>query len=52
MLLPLDAVSVITYSKGYYRMTDMLMPGAVISIVWVVLMTALMTWLAPAVGLV
>ena len=50
MLLPLDAVTVITYSKGYYRMTDMLLPGAIISIIWVILMAALMTWVAPAVG--
>ena len=52
MLLPLDAVTVITYSKGYYRMTDMLLPGAIISAIWVVLMAALMTWLAPAIGVV
>jgi solute carrier family 13 (sodium-dependent dicarboxylate transporter), member 2/3/5 len=51
MLLPLDAVTVITYSKGYYRMTDMLLPGAIISVFWVILMTLLMTWVAPAVGL-
>jgi solute carrier family 13 (sodium-dependent dicarboxylate transporter), member 2/3/5 len=50
MLLPLDAVTVITYSKGYYRMTDMLLPGAIISIIWVILMAALMTWVAPAIG--
>ena len=51
MLLPLDAVTVITYSKGYYRMTDMLLPGAIISLFWVILMTLLMMWVAPAVGL-
>jgi sodium-dependent dicarboxylate transporter 2/3/5 len=51
MLLPLDAVSVITYSKGYYRMTDMLLPGTIISIFWVILMTILMVTVAPAVGL-
>ena len=51
MLLPLDAVTVITYAKGYYRMTDMLLPGLVISIVWVILMTLLMVTVAPAVGL-
>ena len=44
MLLPLDAVAVITYAKGYYKMTDMLVPGAIISVVWVILMTVLMTW--------
>jgi sodium-dependent dicarboxylate transporter 2/3/5 len=51
MLLPLDAVAVITYSKGYYRMTDMLLPGAIISVAWVILMTALMVWVAPMLGL-
>lgn len=50
-LLPLDAVSIITYAKGYYRMTDMLVPGAIISLVWVITMTLLMRWVAPAVGL-
>ena len=49
MLLPLDAVAVITYSKGYYRMTDMLL-GAIIGVVWVIVMTALMVW-APLLGL-
>ena len=51
MLLPLDAVAVITYAKGYYKMTDMLVPGAIISVVWVILMTVLMTWGAPLLGL-
>jgi sodium-dependent dicarboxylate transporter 2/3/5 len=51
MLLPLDAVAIITYAKGYYRMTDMLLPGAIISIVWVIVMTALMVWVAPMLGL-
>jgi sodium-dependent dicarboxylate transporter 2/3/5 len=52
MLLPLDAVAVITYAKGYYRMTDMLLPGTIISVVWVLLMTALMVWVAPLMGLI
>jgi sodium-dependent dicarboxylate transporter 2/3/5 len=51
MLLPLDAVTVITYSKGYYRMTDMLLPGTIISVFWVILMTLLMVWVAPLVGI-
>ena len=38
-LLPLDAVPLVTYSRGYYRMFDMLPAGLVISAVWVVLMT-------------
>ena len=50
-LLPLDAVCLITYSKGYYRMLDMFLPGMIISLVWVVWITILMVTLAPLVGL-
>lgn len=28
-LLPLDAVPLITYGRGYYRMLDMLWPGKI-----------------------
>ena len=50
-LLPLDAVPLVTYSRGYYRMFDMLPAGLVISAVWVVLMTALLIVIGPLVGL-
>jgi sodium-dependent dicarboxylate transporter 2/3/5 len=50
-LLPLDPVPLLTYTKGYYRMLDMLAPGAVLSAVWVAVMTVLMLLVAPAVGL-
>ena len=50
-LLPLDAVPLVTYSRGYYRMFDMLLPGLVISAVWVVLMTVLLIVVGPLVGL-
>jgi sodium-dependent dicarboxylate transporter 2/3/5 len=50
-LLPLDAVPLLTYGKGYYRMLDMLRPGAVISAAWILLMTALTVGLGPALGL-
>ena len=50
-LLPLDPVPLLTYTRGYYRMFDMLLPGAILSVVWVVLMTVLMLTVAPAVGL-
>ncbi|HJN43999.1 MAG: carboxylate transporter [Acidobacteria bacterium] len=50
-LLPLDAVPLVTYGKGYYRMLDMFVPGAVVSLVWVVLITALLVVLGPVVGL-
>jgi sodium-dependent dicarboxylate transporter 2/3/5 len=50
-LLPLDAVALVTYGKGYYRMFDMFLPGTVISVVWVALMTALLIGLGPWLGL-
>jgi sodium-dependent dicarboxylate transporter 2/3/5 len=50
-LLPLDAVPLVTYSKGYYKMFDMLVPGLVLSAVWVVVMTALLLLIGPLVGL-
>lgn len=49
-LLPLDAVSLITYAKGHYRMLDMFVPGAIISVFWIVLMTALIVALGPRLG--
>jgi sodium-dependent dicarboxylate transporter 2/3/5 len=49
-LLPLDAVPLITYARGYYRMLDMLRPGALISLAWVIWMTVLMLTLGPALG--
>jgi sodium-dependent dicarboxylate transporter 2/3/5 len=51
-LLPLDAVPLVTYTKGYYRMLDMFAPGVVLSACWVVLITVLMVWLGPLVGLI
>ncbi len=50
-LLPLDAVSLVTFSRGYYRMLDMLRPGLIVSIVWVIWMTILMMILGPRLGL-
>jgi solute carrier family 13 (sodium-dependent dicarboxylate transporter), member 2/3/5 len=49
-LLPLDAVSLLTYSTGYYSMTDMLKPGLVISVFWVIALTVLMVLLGPPLG--
>jgi sodium-dependent dicarboxylate transporter 2/3/5 len=51
-LLPLDAVPLVTYSRGYYRMLDMFLPGLIISLVWVILITALMIFIGPLMGLV
>ena len=50
-LLPLDAVPLVTYSQGYYKMQDMFVPGLVISVMWVILMTTLMMALGPMLGL-
>ena len=50
-LLPLDAVPLVTYGKGYYRMFDMFLPGAVISVVWVAVLTGLLLTLGPLLGL-
>lgn len=51
-LLPLDAVALITYSKGYYKMLDMFWPGVIISAIWVLVLTALILLLAPWFGLI
>lgn len=50
-LLPLDAVTLVTYSKGYYSMLDLFVPGLLISMVWIIIMTALTALIGPAVGL-
>ena len=51
-LLPLDAVPLVTYGKGYYKMWDMFVPGLIISAVWVVVMTVLLRVLGPMLGLI
>lgn len=51
LLLPLDSVPLLTYSKGYYKMFDMFLPGAVISGIWVILMTGILLLVAPLLGL-
>ncbi|MFA0815552.1 MAG: DASS family sodium-coupled anion symporter [Anaerofustis sp.] len=49
-LLPLDAVTLVTYSKGYYSMYDMFLPGALISVVWIAVVTVLTVTLGPVLG--
>lgn len=49
-LLPLDAVPLVTYGLGYYRPIDMFRPGVVVSLAWVVLMTAAMLVVGPWMG--
>lgn len=40
-----------TYGKGYYRMFDMFLPGALLSAVWVVWLTVLLVAVGPLIGL-
>jgi sodium-dependent dicarboxylate transporter 2/3/5 len=49
-LLPLDAVTLVTFSKGYYRMFDMFLPGLALSVLWVVLLTILVVLIGPFLG--
>jgi sodium-dependent dicarboxylate transporter 2/3/5 len=41
-VLPLDPIPLTTYEHGYWKITDMMKPGLVISIVWLVLLTVVM----------
>ncbi|MGD9905399.1 MAG: DASS family sodium-coupled anion symporter [Dehalococcoidia bacterium] len=50
-LLPLDAVTLVTYGKGYYRMFDLLLPGAILTVAWVVVLTGLLLVMGPWLGL-
>ena len=49
-LLPIDAVPLLTYGKGYYRMFDMFLPGVLLSVLWVILMTVLLALIGPLLG--
>jgi sodium-dependent dicarboxylate transporter 2/3/5 len=49
-LLPLDAVALITLSKGHYRMSEMALPGALVSAAWIVVMSALLMLIGPMMG--
>jgi len=49
-LLPLDAVPLVTYSKGYYKMLDFFIPGIIISIIWAIVSTASLYFIAPLLG--
>lgn len=50
-LLPLESVALVTFTKGYYRMHDMLAPGLLITAVWVVVMTGVLMLIGPMLGL-
>ena len=51
MLIPLDPVPMLTFSKGYYTMTDMLRVGSIVSIAWVIVMTAALVIVGPMINL-
>ena len=51
-LLPLDAVPLVTYSKGYYRIFDMFLPGLVLSVIWVIVLVAILMVVGPMIGLI
>lgn len=50
-LIPLDAITLITYGTGYYKMQEMFLPGLAISIGWVLIATVVMLILPPMMGL-
>lgn len=51
LLLPLGPVPLVTYPGGYYRMFDLFRPGLVLTLAWVVVMTACMLFIASPLGL-
>lgn len=50
LLLPLDTVPALTLSSGYYKMTDMLKPGAIVSSAWVIVQTIVVFALIKPLG--
>lgn len=52
LLLPLGPVPLVTFPSGYYKMFDLFKPGCIISIVWIVVMTAAMLFVAQPLGLI
>ncbi len=50
-LLPLDVVCLVTLASGYYRIIDMMRPGVIVSLAWVLIMTLLMLCIAKSMGL-
>jgi sodium-dependent dicarboxylate transporter 2/3/5 len=50
MLLPIDPCPLATYHHGYWKISDMMKPGLVMSVAWMVLLTGMM-WVARQVGI-
>lgn len=51
MLMPLDPIPLTTYNYGYWKMWDMIKPGFIISLVWIVLCVVFMLF-AQMVGII
>ena len=47
LMLPTPEGLLITFGTSYYKMFDVFLPGVVLSIVWVFLMTALLILIGP-----
>ena len=50
MLLPIDPCPLATYHHGYWKISDMMKPGLVMSVAWMLLLTGMM-WGARQVGI-
>lgn len=51
MIMPLDPIPLTTYGYGYWKMGDMIKPGFIISLVWIVLCVAFM-FVAQGLGII
>lgn len=51
ILLPLDAVPLIIFPTGYYKMYEMFKPGLIISIIWLVIIVVVLNTIGVAIGL-
>lgn len=50
-LIPLDAIPLVCYGTGYFRMTEMFRSGFFIVLAWVLIVTLIMITIAPMLGL-
>lgn len=51
LLLPLGPVPLVTFPAGYYKMGDLFVPGLILTLAWVIVMTACMLFIASPLGL-
>lgn len=50
VLLPLDAVALVCFASGYFKMTDMFKSGVIVIFAWVAVVTVVMMVVAPMLG--